>query len=93
MKSDLDRRLLVFVTTDPTRVLQLAIATGMAIGQELVHRGKLGELHKLGQNEALCLSACAAVLEQWVTASRAGGMNEADFRDLVNRIERIARAS
>lgn len=89
----LNKRLLALLIDDPKHILQLAIATGMAIAQELVHRGKLAELHKIGQNEGLGMTAHAMVLEQWVKASKAGQINEADFQALVDRIERAANAS
>lgn len=89
----LNKRLLALLIDQPARILQLALATGMAVAQELVQRGELAELHRLGQSEKLCMSACAAILEQWVSASRAGRIDESDFQKLVDTIERIAKSS
>jgi hypothetical protein len=90
---ELDRRLLTLLLDQPRRTLQLAIATGMAVGEELVRRGSMVELQQLGQNEALCLSACRVVLELWASSARAGYLTEDDFQKMVKTIIRIARAS
>lgn len=89
----LDRRLLGFLIESPHDTLVRAIATGMAIAQELVHRNKLELLHRLGVNERLCFTACGAAIEMWAEASRAGGLTEAEFDRLINNIIRIARSS
>lgn len=89
----LDRRLLGFLIDSPHDILVRAMATGMAIAQELVHRDKLELLQRLGVNERLCFTACGAALEMWADASRAGGLTEAEFDRLIRNIIRIARSS
>lgn len=89
----LDRRLLAILIDKPRRMLQLAIATGMAIGLELQLRGARPELERMAVNESLCLAACRVVLERWASAARAGGLTEAEFEAMLDEIVRIARAS
>lgn len=91
--SDLDRRLLALVLEQPGRVLFLAIATGLAVAQEMVRRGATTELTRLGDSEALCNQACNVVLVQWAHAARAGALTEAEFQRVVRDVIRIARSS
>lgn len=92
-QGELDRQLLALVVAQPRRMLMLAIATGMAIGQELGRRGSSRELARLGDNEALCDRACDLVLQQWARSARAGELSETEFQALVAGVIAIARSS
>jgi hypothetical protein len=92
--SEDDRRaelvLMKFLTHEPKRTSQLAIATGMAVALELVERGQLAALHTLSVNERLCFQSCARVLHYWGRADRVGAVSECDFARLVDEILAIA---
>jgi hypothetical protein len=86
-------RVLGFLLFHPLQVLFLAISTGMAIGQEMVMRGCLADLQRLGMNEVLCNRVCELVLRAWDDAGRVGSMTEAEFQRLLSQAIAIARSS
>jgi pantoate kinase len=87
----LGRRLLGFLLHRPRRTLVLAIATGMAVAQGLVDRKRKDVLLTLSREHALCDRAATVILEHWARYSKIGGVDEADFAQMLDQITAIAR--
>jgi hypothetical protein len=90
----LERNLLGLLLHNPKRVLVLAMCTGMAVAYELASSpARKDVLHKLNVDHVVCERACELILRHWVERVKAGDVNEAQFRELVSGIVKIARAS
>jgi hypothetical protein len=90
----LERNLLGMLLQNPKRVLVLAMCTGMAVAYDLASSPTRKDvLHKLNVDHVVCERACELILRHWIASAKAGDVNEAQFRELISSIIKIARAS